>query len=207
MPPRPRRRTRTLVLAMTMCLAPSIVGAQNPSPSSSLGIRGIGSFALHAGGAGVERGVDAMEAGATLDLGHFSSRRVRLAAEAAFLRTLPHREYVVADDSVYRDVFYDLSGHLVLGLLLRDPRWRVVPYLGFGVGVHALTSNFGSIPIDRRYNTNVFGLRSSGGVRIRVGGSGRRAVSLEGSTTLARHVSRATARVGMEWLFGDLIGR
>lgn len=203
----PRRSSRTCTAAAVAWLAPMLLAAQAPAPASTLGLRGIGAFGVHVGVAHVERGAEAMEAGATLDLGHFPARRVRLSADAAFLRSFPLREFVVADDSVYRDVFYDLSGHVMLDLLLRDPRRRVVPYLGFGAGVHVLTSSFGSIPIDRRYNTNVFGLRSSAGLRIRAGGSGRRAISLEGNATLARHVSRATARVGMEWLFGDLIER
>jgi hypothetical protein len=185
--------------------APSSVAAQSPTPGPTLGIRGIGAFGVHAAFARVERGAEALEASATLDLGHFASNRVRLAADASFLRSLSHTEFIVADDSSYRDVFYDLSGHVTLGLLLRDPARTVVPYVGFGAGVHVLTSSFGSIPIDRRYNTNVFGLRSAAGVRFRVGRSGRQALVAEGQAILARHVSRGTARVGVEWLFGDLI--
>ncbi|MGQ0646603.1 MAG: hypothetical protein ACT4P7_03470 [Gemmatimonadaceae bacterium] len=155
----------------------------------------------------MERGAEALEAGGTLDLGHFSSRRMRLAADVAFLRTLPYTEFVVQDDMTYRDVFYDLNGHVVLGLLARDPVHRVVPYVSFGVGVHILTSSFGSIPIDARYNTNNFGLKAAGGLRIRTGSSGRLAMLLEGSATLARDVSRRTIRAGGEVLFGDLIRR
>jgi hypothetical protein len=162
---------------------------------------------VHAGYARVERGLDALEGGATLDLGHLPSNRIRLAADVALLRTMPFSEYIVADDTTYRNVFYDLSGHLMLVLLARDPARSVVPWVSVGAGVHVLTSAFGSIPIDIRYNTNVFGLRTAAGVRVRAGASGRRAFVLEGSATVAREVSRTAVRVGAEWLFGDLARR
>ncbi|MCC6316694.1 MAG: hypothetical protein IT361_03295 [Gemmatimonadaceae bacterium] len=167
-------------------------------------MRGIGALGVHGGYARVEQGVDAAEATVSLDLGHFASSRVRLAAEASFLRAFPHREYVEADDTTYRDVFYDLSGHVDLHLLLRSPARRVVPYLSFGVGIHALTSSFGSIPIDLRYNTNVFGLRAGSGVRFRTGA--RNAIVLEGAASLSKAVSRSSVRLGVEWLFADLAG-
>ncbi|MBC7897744.1 MAG: hypothetical protein H7066_20160 [Cytophagaceae bacterium] len=166
-------------------------------------MRGIGALGLHVGYARVDRGVDAAEASATLDLGHFSSSRVRLSAEAAFLRAFPHREFVVAEDTTYRDVFYDLSGHIDLQLLMRDPAKTAVPYLSFGVGVHALTSSFGAPPIDLRYNTNVFGLKAATGLRIRLRG-GRTALVVEGAALLSKAVSRSRVRIGTEWLFGDL---
>lgn len=146
--------------------------------------------------------MDAVEASGSLDLGHFASRRVRLSAEAAFLRAFPHREFVVAENATYRDVFYDLSGHVDLDLLLLDPGQAAIPYLSFGIGVHALTSSFGSTPIDLLYNTNVFGMKAATGVRLRVGD--RRAIVIEGAAILAKSVSRGTVRIGSEWLFGDL---
>ena len=152
----------------------------------------------------MERGLDAGELSGTLDLGHFSSRRVRLRADVSFLRTGRFRAYVAADDTTYRNVFYDLSGMLNLAFALRDPTHRVVPFVSFGTGIHVLTSSFGSIPIDLRYNTNVFGLQAASGVRIRAGHTGRRAVVIEGGATLAKEVSRASVRLGTEWLFGDL---
>jgi hypothetical protein len=172
-------------------------------PGPTLGIRGIGAIGIHAGYSRVDRGADAAEASATLDLGHFSSPRVRLAAEAAFLRAFPHREFVIAEDTTYRDVFYDLSGHVNLQLLMRDPARAAVPYLSFGLGVHALTSSFGSIPIDLRYNTNVFGLKAATGLRLRLPG-GRHAIVAEGAAVLSKAVSRSSIRLGTEWLFADL---
>lgn len=172
----------------------------------TLGIRGIGALGAHVGYARVDRGVDAAEATATLDLGHFSSSRVRLSAQAAFLRAFPHREFVVAEDTTYRDVFYDLSGHVDLQFLVRDPARVAVPYLSFGVGVHALTSSFGSPPVDLRYNTNVFGLKAATGLRLRMRG-GRHALVLEGAALLSKAVSRSSIRIGTEWLFADFRGR
>lgn len=119
----------------------------------------------------------------------------------SFLRSLPRSEYVAQEDATYRDVFYDLSGHVTLTVLARDPAHTVVPYASVGAGVHALTSSYGSIPIDIRYNTNVLGLRLGTGLRFR----GRaRALSLESTAVLARNVSRATIGLSTEWLTGDL---
>ncbi|MBL8961718.1 MAG: hypothetical protein JNJ98_17795 [Gemmatimonadetes bacterium] len=171
--------------------------AQEPA----LGLRGIGAFGLTAGASSIERNATGIELGATLDLGHFRSRRVRPGAAVSFLRSLPRSEYVPQEDATYRDVFYDLSGHVTLTVLARDPVHAVVPYASVGAGVHALTSSYGSIPIDIRYNTNVLGLRMGAGLRFR----GRaRALSLESTAILARNVSRATIGLSTEWLKGDL---
>lgn len=204
-----RRMTALLVRrSASLCLlvvVTSPLTAQSPPGESSLGLRGIGALGLLAAYARLDRGVDAFEAIAELDLGHFASRRVRLGAEAAFLRSRSHSEFVVAEDTTYRDVFYDLSGHVTLGVLLRDPIRRVVPYVTGSVGVHVLTSSFGAIPIDLRYNTNVFGLRSGAGLRVRTGS--QRAIVIEWNASIAREVSRRSIRVGASWLFGDLVRR
>ena len=198
-------RVRLLVSLGLTFLGPSVLLAQGAGGGSSLGLRGIGAFGISLGYASVERGAHAFEAGAELDLGHFASRRLRVSANAAFLRSLPYSELVAADDTTYRDIFYDLSGHVTLSVQLRDPTRRVVPYFSGGIGVHALTSSFGSIPIDLRYNTNVFGLRAGAGLRLRTSARGRHAIVIEGNTVLARTVSRQSLRVGAAWLFGDLV--
>jgi hypothetical protein len=176
--------------------------ARGSSQEASLGLRGIGAVGVTATLSAIERDATGLEGGATVDLGHFASRRIRLGATASFLRTRPRSEYVAQDDTTFRNVFYDLSGHVAIAVLARNPDRRVVPYASFGAGVHVLTSSYGSIPIDIRYNTNVFGLRSAAGVRWR---GARRAVSLETAAVLARNVSRATIGVSTEWLFGDLL--
>lgn len=193
------------LIGCVLILVGTTSGAQQRT-APTLGMRGIGGLGLHAGYARVDRGVDAAEASATLDLGHFSTPRVRLSAQAAFLRAFPHREFVVAEDTTYRDVFYDLSGHVDLQFLIRDPARTAVPYLSFGLGVHALTSSFGAPPVDLIYNTNVFGLKAATGLRIRLRG-GRNALVAEGAALLSKAVSRSTIRIGTEWLFGDLRGR
>ena len=201
------RRFRVAAAGGALGLAPALLPAQAAAAGSTVGLRGVGALAVQGGYARVERGLDAVEASATLDLGHFASNRVRLAADLGFLRTLPFSEFIVADDTTYRNVFYDLSGHVVLKVLASDPSRGVVPWVSLGAGVHVLTSTFGSIPIDVRYNTNVFGLRAATGVRVRAGSSGRRALVIEASALAAREVNRVGVRAGMEWLFGDLVRR
>lgn len=188
---------RPLAVALLLAATSSVAAGQ----ASSLGLRGIGAVGLGGAVSNIERNATGLEVAASVDLGHFASRRVRPGASIAFLRTLPRSEYVTQEDATYRDVFYDLSGHVTLTVLARDPEKRLVPYASVGAGVHALTSSYGSIPIDIRYNTNVFGLRTGAGFRLR----GRsRAVSLEGTAILARNVSRASIGISTEWLFGDL---
>lgn len=192
--------SRPIVLRLLglLVLVASPGRAQDSTSRASLGIRGIGGFALLPGYSRVERGVSALEIGAVLDLGHFTSRRVRLAAEVNYLRSFRFSEYVEAEDSTYRDAFYDLSPRLWLQLLARDPVRRIVPFARFGVGVHALTSTFGSIPLDIRYNTNVFGLATGAGLRLRVPGA--KAIVIEGTAIVAKEVSRGGLRMGLEWL-------
>lgn len=184
------------LLGLTVSLA-APAGAQDSTSRSTLGLRSIGGASLLAGYSRVERGVNAVDVALNVDLGHFASRKVRLAAELNYLRSARFSEYVEAEDSTYRDAFYDLSPKVWLQLLARDPARRFVPFVRFGVGVHALTSSFGSIPLDIRYNTNVFGLSSGAGARWRFG---PRALVIEGTTVLAREVSRGGVRLGVEWL-------
>jgi hypothetical protein len=205
MPPSCPRHRRLGQLLTVATIVPTL--SLTAQSGAALGIRGIGSASVTASYAMVERDANAYEIGAALDLGHFQSRRVRLGAVASFLRTRPYREFVESEDSTYRDVFFDLSGHVVLTLLAREPQRRVVPYASFGVGVHALTSNFGSVPLDLRYNTNVLGLRSATGVRLRSGPRGRRGATLESSVVLAKEVSRVVVGLSFDWLLGDLVQR
>lgn len=187
--------------AIMATLALVALGRRAPAQEPVLGLRGIGAVGLTASASSIERNATGIELGATLDLGHLRSRRVRPGAAVSFLRSLPRSEYVAQEDATYRDVFYDLNGHITLTALARDPDHRLVPYASIGAGVHALTSSYGSIPIDIRYNTNVLGLRMGAGLRFR----GRaRALSLESTAILARNVSRATIGLSTEWLTGDL---
>ncbi len=193
---------RKFMLGLCFLISGSALPAQEPTPSgAALGLRALGAFSLTARGIRDERDVTGMEAAAELDLGHLPSRRVRVGTEVAFMRTRLFDEYVQQDDASYRDVYHDLSIHVLVTLLMRDPARTIVPYVGAGTGVHVLTSAFGSIPIDVRYNTNVFGLRGAAGLRLR---GSTRAVRIETSAVLAREVSRATVGLSFDWLLGDL---
>jgi hypothetical protein len=198
---RPRGLRSGAVAAALVHLAAAVWARPAAAQEPALGLRGIGAVGLGATASAIERDATGLELGVSVDLGHFRSRRVRPGATLAFLRSLPRSEYVAQDDATYRDVFYDLSGHVTLTVLARDPGRRVIPYASLGAGVHALTSSYGSTPIDIRYNTNVFGLRVGTGLRFR----GRaRALSVETTAVLARNVSRATIGLSTEWLVGDL---
>jgi hypothetical protein len=188
-------------LFVVAMLSASGVGAQS---STSLGLASVGAFGVYGAGAWIEHGFKAAEIGGHLDLGHLRSKQVRITADVAFLRTWPHREYVVSEDITYRDVFYDLSGHAAVTLLGRAGQSRVVPYVSTGVGVHVLTSSFGTLAIDRRYNTNSFGLMGATGLRLRTGTRSPFAVLAEVRRTQARDVSRTSLHLGVLALFGTL---
>lgn len=184
-----------------MMMAGTSAGAQEAG-GGAFGIRAIGAAGVHFGAAALERNAEAFEIGGRLDVGHFPVRRIRLVADVAFLRTRTYEERVEDEDTTYRDVFYDLSGHVIVQWFATDPSRLLSPYVSTAVGVHALTSNFGSTVLDQRYNTNNFGLRGAAGARLRLGG--RRAVFVEYAGTLARNVTRNSVHVGLEALFGDL---
>jgi hypothetical protein len=111
------------------------------------------------------------------------------------------------DPKTYRAVFYDLSGNVGVTVLGAAPRSALVPYVGGAVGVHVLSSNFGNLLIDRRYNTNNFGLLGTLGVRARVGATGRRAVLAELRRVQSDNVSRLSLHLGFAALFNDLARR
>lgn len=184
----------------------SVSGSQEAGEAgeAAFGVRAIGAAGIHFGRASVERNADAYELGARLDVGHFRIDRIRVVADVAFLRTLAYEEFVPAEDTTYRDQFYDLSGHVTVQWYLTKPSQRVAPYVSTGVGVHALSSSFRSIVLDQRYNSNRFGLRAAAGMRVRLGSEGRRALFVEYAGTLVREVSRGSVHVGVEALFGDL---
>lgn len=206
---RPRIALHLLALSLPLLLSPRIARAQRDSlPSdapSNLGLAAIGSVAVHGGWASIEQGFHAAEVGGTVDFGYLRSRRVRLIADLTYLLTFPHEETVASEGETYRDVFRDLSAHLSLAFHATPPTARVSPYLLTGVGVHVLSSSFGSTAIDTRYNTNNFGLLAGVGTQIRVGGSGRRALQVEIQTMQARNVRRVGVTVGVAALFNDLV--
>jgi outer membrane protein W len=190
--------------ATLLFLASASASAAQEASTAAFGVRAIGAVGFHAGRAFIERNAEAYEIGARVDVGHFQTNQIRVIADISFLRTLTYEEFVPSEDTTYRDVFYDLSGHVLVQWFLRDPSRRFAPYAMTGVGVHALTSSFSSIVLDQRYNTNNFGLRAGAGVRVRLGSGRRRAVFVEYDATLVRGVSRGSVHLGVEALFADL---
>lgn len=206
---RPRIALRLLALSLPLFFAPRNARAQRdslpPSAPSNLGLAAIGSVAVHGGWASIQQGFHAAEVGGTVDFGYLRTRRIRLVADVTYLLTFPHEETVPSEEQTYRDVFRDLSAHLSLAFHAAPPSARVSPYVLTGVGVHVLSSSFGSTFIDTRYNTNNFGLLAAVGTRVRVGGSGRRALQVEVQTMQARNVRRVAVTVGVAALFNDLV--
>lgn len=198
-----------LALSLPVLLSPRSAQAQGDSlpasAPSNLGLAAIGAVAIHGGWASIQRGFHAAEVGGTVDFGYLRSRRIRLVADLTYLLTFPREETVESEEQTYRDVFRDLSAHLSLAFHATPPSARVSPYVLTGVGVHVLSSSFGSTVIDTRYNTNNFGLLAAVGTRVRVGGSGRRALQLEIQTMQARNVRRVGVTVGVAALFNDLV--
>ncbi|HSA56129.1 MAG TPA: hypothetical protein VLE53_10510 [Gemmatimonadaceae bacterium] len=176
-----------------------------PAPASNLGLTAVGALGFHLGAAtSLEHTAEGYEGGALVDLGWVRGRALRLQGEVAVLRaTLA--ETVEVEDETYRDYFIDLTGSLSLVLQGGGSRGRFAPFLLAGLGVHALSSAFGSIPIDRRYNGNTFGSHVGAGGRIWLGGSGRNGLFVEVRRSIAEHVNRTTVRVGGLVFYNDLV--
>lgn len=167
----------------------------------------MGAITAHGGGAAVQRDFHAWAAGATADFGGVRTQRVRLIADLTYLLTLPKDVRVEREGRSYRDVFRDLSAYIGLSAHANAPTARFSPYLLAGAGVHVLSSTFGTLAIDERYNSNNFGLTAGLGTRIRVGQRLHRAVQLEVRSVHARNVRRVSVHLGLAALFNDLAGR
>lgn len=193
--------------ASLLVLAASRADAQasDASPSSQLGLTGVGALGFHVGATTtVEHTAEGYELGMLLDLGWVRGRALRLQGEVSALRaTLT--EFVDVENRTYTDAYYDLTGSLSLVLQAGGSRSRYVPFLLAGVAVHALSSNFGSIPIDRRYNGNPFGSHIAAGGRIWLGASGRNGLFVEVRRSIAEHVNRTTVRLGGMVFYNDLV--
>jgi hypothetical protein len=147
------------------------------------------------GAASVQRGAKGFEGGASIDLGHLHSTRVRLGGEVSFLH-VTLREYVPQEDTTYSGPVVDLSGTVALTWFGGSDRSRVAPYVQVGAAVHALSSSFGSLVLDPRYNANRLGLTGAAGVNWWLGQSGRRSLFVEARRTYALNVNRWMVRAG-----------
>lgn len=190
---------RTLQLVM---LVPIVATAQEPS--SNLGLPAIAAIGVHGGFARLERSSDGEEAGLLVDLGWLRGRSLRLQAEVSFLRA-SLTEYVELEDSTFQSNYFDLTAG-VTSVWLASPEGKVSPYILAGVAVHALSSAFGSVLLDQRYNTNRFGSHIGTGLRLRFGAS-RQAVFVEVRRTITDEVDRTAVRFGGLVLMGDLYRR
>lgn len=167
------------------------------------GIGASGALGVLVGGAELQRAGGSQFVGIALDLGRFASARTRFQIESTFLRGTLH-EFVELEDQTYDGSIFDLTGSVGAVQLLRSPAQRVQPYLSGGVSVHAMSSSFGSTILDGRYNTNNFGAHAGLGLRIRLGGTGGRALALELRRTTVRHMNRVSVTIGLLQLMREL---
>jgi hypothetical protein len=164
----------------------------------------VGAVGVHVGTATVEHAADGHEAGLLLDLGWFRTPSLRLQGEVSLMRA-SLSEFLETEDRVFEGDFFDLTSSLSVVLQGGSHQGRFAPYLLGGVGVHALSSAFESLAIDRRYNGNPFGSHVGAGARLWISGSGRSGLFVEARRTLAEHVNRTSIRVGGLFFYNDLI--
>jgi hypothetical protein len=198
-----RRPTAALLLALGLWV-PSSRGLEAQEPTSRLGLSGVGALGLHVGAANVEHAADGGEAGVLLDLGWFRTPSLRLQGEVALMRATLS-EWVETEDRVFEGDFFDLTSSLSLVLQGGSHQGRFAPYLLAGIGVHALSSAFESLAIDRRYNGNPFGSHVGAGARLWISGSGRSGLFAEFRRSIAEHVNRSAVRLGGMFFYNDLI--
>jgi len=203
------RPVAAFVLTCAPLLFPAAAKGQGDSipARSRVGLSAVAALTAHASLATIQRGYHGLAAGATVDFGYIRSPRLRLLADVTYLRSFPKTELVPSENRSYRDDFRDLSGTLALALHANAPAARLSPYVATGIGVHVLSSSFGSLAIDRRYNTNNYGLLAAAGARLRTGTGGRRALLIEARRVMTHDVSRVSIHLGVSALFGELAQR
>jgi hypothetical protein len=198
-----RAVSRVVGIGALSWLAPLNARAQT-EPLSNLGIGGASAIGFQVGYPRVERSSGSFEAGAFLDLGWIHAPRFRLQGEVDFLRA-SLTERVEVEDTTFHGVFYDLTSAVSFIALAGSPTQRLVPYLTAGIGVHALSSAFGTRAIDKRYNANPFGSHVGLGLRLWLSGRGRNGAFVEARHVVAANVNRTSIRGGAMVFFRDLI--
>jgi hypothetical protein len=182
-----------------MAQQPAAVDSTRPAK----GIGASGALGFKLGGAELQRAGGAQLVGIELDLGRFAGSTTRFQIESTFLRSGLH-EFVELEDKTYDGHIYDLTAALVAVQLLRPPSRRVQPFLSAALSVHAMSSSFGSTILDRRYNTNNFGVQAGLGLRIRLGSHGQRAMTIEVRRITVRDMNRLSVSIGLLRLMRDL---
>ena len=199
----PVRLARLVLVCFSLTLSvtwiPSAGSAQ--VPASNIGLQAVGAVGLYAGPVRLERSSRGQEGGLLLDLGWLRGQSLRLQGEISILRA-SLTEYVEIEDSTFRGNFYDLSSS-VTAVWLTSHTAKVSPYVLAGLSVHALSSAFNTVVLDRRYNANRFGSQIGAGLRLRFGSS-RQALFVEGRRVIADEVDRNVLRFGGVVLMGDL---
>lgn len=196
-------RRRWLVRSLQMVMSVPIV-ATAQEPSSNLGLPAIAAIGIHGGFARLERSSKGEEAGLLVDLGWLRGRSMRLQAEVSLLGA-SLTEYVELEDSTFQGDYFDLSAG-VSSVWLASAEAKVSPYILAGFAVHALSSAFGTVSLDQRYNANRFGSHIGTGLRLRFGAS-RQAVFVEVRRVISDEVDRTAVRFGGLVLMGDLFRR
>jgi hypothetical protein len=193
-------------LAWGLAVLPGRAVAQQASGDTTLPAKGIGAsgaLGFKAGGAELQRAGGSQFVGVELDLGRFAGSTTRFQIESTFLRG-GLLEFVELEDRTYNGSIFDLTGSIVGVQLLRPPSRRVQPFISAGVSVHAMSSSFGSTILDRRYNTNNFGLQAGAGFRIRLGRNGHRAIAIEVRRVTVQDMNRLSLSIGLLRLLRDL---
>jgi hypothetical protein len=192
-------------LWLTVALfAPGVTRAQEPS--TNLGLSAVGALGIHGGAALLERSSEGPEGGFLLDLGWMRGRSIRLQGEIAMLNASLTETLVMDDDTeeTFMGDYFALSVGLS-SVWLTNLEGRVSPYALAGFGVHALSSAFRNLTLDRRYNANRFGSHIGAGLRLRMGA--RTGLYVEARRIIADEVDRTVIRIGALALFGDLYRR
>ena len=182
-----------------MWMRSQAVGAQ--VPTANVGLHAVGAVGVYGGPVRLERESRGQEGGLLLDLGWLRGRSIRLQGELSILRA-SLTEYVEVEASTFRGDYYDRSGG-VTAIWLASHTAQVSPYALAGLSVHALSSAFRTVVLDRRYNANRFGSQIGAGLRLRFGGA-RTAIFVEGRRIIADEVDRTVFRFGGLILMGDL---
>jgi hypothetical protein len=181
-----------------------VTWASAQEPSSNVGVSSVGAVGVFGGVGQLERSSTGEEGGILADLGWLRGRQVRLQGELSMLRGRLS-ESVEVEDTTYTGYWYDLTVGATVLVMGGGPTWRIAPYALVGVGIHALSSTFGSPVLDRRYNTNRFGSQFGAGLRTWVGSGGHSGIFVEVRRVIADEVNRTVVRGGYLYYLGDLV--